>query len=67
VQVEEVAAGRISVAIRGVRFPAELSEILTWATYNDADARTRRELWSLPGRTYRNVTDNLDQIGSVDH
>lgn len=53
---------RIVAATRGVRFPAELSELLTWATYNHADRHALRELSSLPWRSYRDVSDVVDQI-----
>lgn len=54
---------RIAVATRGVRYPAELSDLLTWAAYNDADRQARRELCSLPWRSYQNLNDVVEQIG----
>lgn len=60
--MEDISAGRIAVATRGVRFPAELADLLTWATYNHADRRSIRELYSLPWRSYTDVSDVADQI-----
>jgi hypothetical protein len=60
--MEKFTVERIAAGLRGVRFPAELGEILGWSAYNSADRQTRRELCSLPWRTYQNIGDVIDQI-----
>jgi hypothetical protein len=61
--MENTVAERIATAVRGVRFPAELSDLLTWAAYNHGDRRARRELCSLPWRSYQDLSDIVDEIG----
>ncbi|HZZ48166.1 MAG TPA: DUF2795 domain-containing protein [Pseudonocardia sp.] len=65
--MDDISAGRIAAATRGVRFPAELSDLLTWAAYNQADRRAVRELCSLPWRRYKDVRDVVNQISHTRH
>jgi hypothetical protein len=58
----DVTAERLAVAIRGVRFPAKLSDLLPWAAYNDADRQTQRELGTLPWRDYDSISDVAGQM-----
>ncbi|HZZ47422.1 MAG TPA: DUF2795 domain-containing protein [Pseudonocardia sp.] len=61
--MRDTTSERIAIATRGVRYPAELADLLTWAAYNNADRQARRELCSLPWRRYQDLGDVVDQIG----
>jgi hypothetical protein len=53
---------RVAIATRGVRFPASLADLLSWADYNRADRQSLRELHALPWRNYFSVGDVVEEI-----
>ena len=48
--------------LRGLTYPAEKWQITTCAEIYGADVRTRRELYGLPARTYRNAAEITDML-----
>lgn len=60
--MNDIPIGDLAYALRGVSYPAQRWQLLTWADYNAAPSRLRDAVWQLPERTYAHLYEVHDTI-----